>query len=228
MQYLYKYNSFKLNESEEDKDSNKKTDSPKRSERVLNQAQREWKEDDKQVEGNMPAMLFTDVVGSSKMWSEDSISMMKQLEEHHKLVATLAEKNNGWIVKTIGDAFMIYFEPTGDSLLNALKCAKEIVINEKKYNLRMGVCQGYMEEKTYRIQKVNLKDFYGNAVNVASRMESKVAGEAGVIAFSSTKEISESKMGDIARSIGKSELVDLSEIDLRGANIKKAYKIKVK
>jgi hypothetical protein len=35
-------------------------------------------------------------------------------------------------------------------------------------------------------------------------------------------------MGDIARSIGRTEEVNLSEIDLRGANIKKAYKIKVK
>lgn len=227
MQYLYKYNSFKLNESEEE--SKKGGDSTKRSERVLNQAQREWKDDNKPVEGgDIPAMLFTDVVGSSKLWSEDSISMMKQLEEHHKLVATLAEKHNGWIVKTIGDAFMVYFEPSNNSLLNALKCAKEIVMGEKKYDLRMGICQGYMEEKTYRIQKVDLKDFYGNAVNVASRMESKVAGEAGVIAFSSTKEINESEKGEIARTIGRINDVDLSGVDLRGATIKKAFKIKVK
>jgi class 3 adenylate cyclase len=173
-------------------------------------------------------MLFTDVEGSSKMWADDPISMMKQLEYHHKLIESISERNNGWIVKTIGDAFMVYFEPGVDSLTNALNCAKEIILSENKYNLRVGICKGFMEEKTYRIQKVDLRDFYGNAVNVAARMESKVAEQSGIIAFSSTSQISQNKLENYNKTIGKVESVDLSKYALRGAKIDKAYRIKIK
>lgn len=220
MNYLQKYKIFEANEE---------TDNLKRSERLLTQAQREYQpEESSDSNKNEPCMLFTDVEGSSKMWADDPISMMKQLEYHHKLIESISEKNNGWIVKTIGDAFMVYFEPGVESLTNALNCAKEIILSENKYNLRVGVCKGFMEEKTYRIQKVDLRDFYGNAVNVAARMESKVAGESGIIAFSSTSQISQNKLEIYNRTIGEVESVDLKKYDLRGAKIDKAYRIKIK
>ena len=222
MQYLDKYNSF--NEANEEPKGNE----PKRSERVLNQAQREWK-DDSNIEqtDSIPTILFTDVVGSSKMWSDDAQSMSAQLREHHKLVAQLAEKYSGWIVKTIGDAFMIYFESSKDSLLNAVKFSKDLIRSERKYKLRIGICSGNMEQRTYRIQKVDLKDFYGNAVNTASRMESKVAEENG-IAFTSTRPISNGLKNKIKKQIGDLQSVDASKLDLRGVTVKEAYRIKVR
>jgi len=220
MNYLQRYKIFEANEE---------SDEVKRSERLLTQAQREYKQEEPiDSNQNTPCMLFTDVEGSSKMWADDAVSMMKQLEYHHKLIESISEKNNGWIVKTIGDAFMVYFEPGVDSLTNALNCAKEIILSENKYNLRVGVCKGMMDEKTYRIQKVDLRDFYGNAVNVAARMESKVAGKSGVIAFSSTGQISQNKLENYNRTIGEVESVDLTKYDLRGAKIDKAYRIKIK
>jgi hypothetical protein len=83
-----------------------------------------------------------------------------------------------------------------------------------------------MDEKTYSIQKVDLRDFFGNAVNASSRMESKVSEVGGTIAFCSLKTI-DNKMGKI-QTLGKVEKVDLSKYDLRGAKVEKAYKIKVK
>ena len=219
MQYLDRYNSF--NEANEEKGKN----NPVRSERLLNQAQRETGDvEDVNVQKTdiLPTILFTDVVGSSKLWSDDPKTMMEQLKEHHKLVNSLSAKNNGWIVKTIGDAFMVYFEPSRDSLENALRFAKDLISNEKKYQLRIGACQGQMQEETYRIQKVDLKDFYGNPVNTSSRMESKVAGEAGVVAFTSMKDLSSNQLNNINSKIGKVMSVDLSEYDLRGATAKKA------
>ena len=121
---------------------------------------------------------------------------------------------------------MVYFEPSEDSLFNAVKFSKEVILAEKAYNLRVGVCQGNMDQKTYRIQKVDLKDFFGNAVNTASRMESKVCEVGGTIAFCSTKPI-ENRLGNL-KTLGKINTVDLSKYDLRGATVEKAYKIKVK
>jgi class 3 adenylate cyclase len=221
MKYLNNWNQI----NEADEVSKGET---KRSERLLTQAQKESKDSEevKEKSGPMPTMVFTDVVGSSKMWSDDPITMSKQLEGHHKLIHSVSEKNKGWIVKTIGDAFMVYFETSEDSLFNAMKFAKEVILSEKAYNLRIGVCQGHMDQKTYKIQKVDLKDFFGNAVNTASRMESKVSEVGGTIAFCSTKPI-ENKLGKI-KTLGKITEVDLSKYDLRGATAQKAYKMKVK
>ena len=221
MKYLNNWNQI----NEADEVSKGET---KRSERLLTQAQKESKDSEevKEKSGPMPTMVFTDVVGSSKMCSDDPITMSKQLEGHHKLIHSVSEKNKGWIVKTIGDAFMVYFETSEDSLFNAMKFAKEVILSEKAYNLRIGVCQGHMDQKTYKIQKVDLKDFFGNAVNTASRMESKVSEVGGTIAFCSTKPL-EAKMSKI-QILGKIVKVDLSKYDLRGATVEKAYKMKVK
>jgi class 3 adenylate cyclase len=219
---------YKVYEADGQKPVENKTNTPVRSERLETQAQREYKESPKLQEklGPVPTMVFTDVVGSSKMWSDDPITMIGQLEAHHKLVDSLASKNNGWIVKTIGDAFMVYFEPSDSSLFNAIKFSKELILGESAYNLRVGICEGNMDEKTYSIQKVELRDFFGNAVNSSSRMESKVSEVGGTIAFCSLRPI-ENKMGRL-QSLGKIEKVDLSKYDLRGAKVEKAYKIKVK
>ena len=217
---------YKIYEADDQQVDNKKSEV--RSERLTTQAQKEYKEGPElqKKSGPVPTMVFTDVVGSSKMWSDDPITMIGQLEAHHKLVDTISQKNNGWIVKTIGDAFMVYFEQSDSSLFNAIKFSKELILSEKAYNLRVGICQGHMDEKTYSIQKVELKDFFGNAVNSASRMESKVAEVGGTIAFSSLKQI-ENQMSKI-QTLGRIKKVDLSKYDLRGATVEKAYKIKVK
>jgi class 3 adenylate cyclase len=204
-------------------------ETPSRSGRVLTQAQREWNDDSSIERGdNLPSVLFTDVEGSSEKWSSDAVTMMEQLKGHHELVNRISKKYNGWIVKTIGDAFMIYFEPNTDSLTNAIKCGKEIILSEKNYNLRVGVCQGPMQEDTYELQKVTLRDFYGNSINVASRMESKIAEAAGYIAFTSLEPISKNIISQYSKTIGEVLDVDLSKFDLKGAKTESAYRIKVK
>lgn len=205
-----------------------KSNQPVRSERLLTQAQKEHEESPETNGAGssnvMPAMVFTDVVGSSKLWSDDPASMATQLEQHHELIDSLAKKHKGWIVKTIGDAFMVYFEPSSTSLINALRFSKEAIEEERKYNIRVGVCSGNMNNKTYSIQNVQLKDFFGNAVNTASRMESKVATPNG-IAFTSTKPISENILANIENEIGK--LQTLRKLELNGVKVDTAYKINV-
>jgi hypothetical protein len=62
MNYLNKYNSFKVNEA------NSNNESRERSGRLLTQAQVEYKDDvNKEVPQTLPTMVFTDVVGSSKI-----------------------------------------------------------------------------------------------------------------------------------------------------------------
>lgn len=213
-------NDFKIFEA------NENGDSPKRSDRLLTDAQRHHEEDKGEVvSGPSPAMLFTDVVGSSKMWSDDPKTMDLQLNKHFLLMDGLARKHGGFVVKTIGDAFMIYFEKNDKSLEKAVDFAVEVTKSEK-LKLRIGICSGKMIAKKCRIQNVELLDFFGDVVNTASRMESKVSEEGG-IAFTSVDDI-----GDQVKSISKKykNLVKIegsSIPDLKGVKIQFAYKLRI-
>lgn len=147
-----------------------------------------------------PSIMFTDVVGSAKLWEEDPKSMEKNLDKHFKLVTDKAKNWGGMVVKTIGDAFMIYFEPTDNSLLDAINCGIDI-INEEEMNLRIGICYGDFKEKEYIIQNAKLKDYYGTVVNTASRLESKVSDKPGCLSFSNIDELSQKQSVDILELI---------------------------
>lgn len=147
-----------------------------------------------------PTVLFTDVIGSSRLWSDDPEKMEKILDEHFRIMDSIISKYDGFIIKTIGDAFMVYFRRKDDSLLSAIRAAQEM-IEQNTLRLRIGMCYGPTKEKAYKIQGVNLKDFFGNTVNIASRMETQVSphdGFAFAILEPLKPEISEEIMSEIA------------------------------
>ena len=81
-------NDFRVFESN---DSDDKTN--KRSDRLLTDAQRNYEENKSEYPGgDSPTMLFTDVVGSSSMWSDDAKTMSIQLDKHFKIMDDLARK----------------------------------------------------------------------------------------------------------------------------------------
>lgn len=147
-----------------------------------------------------PSIMFTDVVKSSELWAKDPKLMEKRLDSHFNLVTDKAKNWGGLVVKYIGDAFMIYFEPTDNSLLDAINCAIDI-INEEELDLRIGICYGEMKEKEYVLQGAKLKDYFGNSVNTASRLESKVADGPSTIAFSNIDDITQKQSADILELI---------------------------
>jgi class 3 adenylate cyclase len=221
--YIYNMkwiNEFKFFESVEN------VDSSKRSDRLLSDAQRHYEENKSEdTSGPSPAMLFTDVVGSSKMWSEDPKTMDLQLNKHFELMDNLARKHGGFVVKTIGDAFMVYFNKDEKSLENAVDFAVEVT-NTEKLRLRIGICSGKMISKNCKIQNVQLVDFFGDVVNTASRMESKVSEEGG-IAFTSVDDVSE-QIKSISKKYKKIVKIEGSNIpDLKGVKVPFAYKLRV-
>jgi class 3 adenylate cyclase len=210
MKYFLKYNKF--NESFKD--------SKKRSSRLLSIEHLSNNEIMEAKSNKLPSVMFTDVVGSSRMWTDDKMVMKKRIDAHFDLITDIVKKYDGFIVKTIGDAFMIYFKESEDSLSKAIECGLEILKSET-LPLRVGICQGPMQEKTYTLQNARLKDFFGNVVNVASRMESKVADPEG-IAFSSVVNVPKSIIKKYSPEVLEGDRVP----DLKGASITKVYKIK--
>jgi hypothetical protein len=133
-------------------------------------------------------ILFTDIVGSSELWKNDEKIMMKMIDEHYNIIYDYSNKHNGFIVKTIGDAFMIKFDDIVDSIKFSIDFQKENIknplkIKDKDLRIRIGFSSGKVYEKENKIQNKNLLDYFGNVVNTASRMESKVSENDG-FAFS--------------------------------------------
>jgi len=113
--------------------------------------------------------MFTDMVGYTALTQSNESQAMEILERHNRLLRPLFPKFHGKEVKEIGDSFLVEFE----SALDALKCAVEIQSHLHDYNiaskdawkikLRIGIHLGDV------IRRRN--DVYGDAVNIASRIE---------------------------------------------------------
>ena len=152
-------------------------------------------------------ILFTDVVGSSQLWSKHDDKMFDSLIKHEELVNDLI-KDKGYVVKSIGDSFMCIFEDK-DSLLDAVEFTKELIEKIKKIKvgkdnlkLRIGIAYGSMNKRKTNIQNNDVWDFFGNAVNTGSRLESKVSDENG-FAFAMINDVDKSDEKKLTDMIDK-------------------------
>jgi hypothetical protein len=128
------------------------------------------------------AILFTDIKSSSHLWKTYKGKMGKALDRHNSQISRAAKKNKGFIVKTIGDAYMIAFGNLANAIYFALDmCNMPPVKLSKEHSIqiRMGICYGSVQKKNVIVQGKKLVDYFGQAVNIASRMESKVSGVGG-------------------------------------------------
>jgi TolB-like protein/Tfp pilus assembly protein PilF len=111
--------------------------------------------------------MFTDIVGYTYLTQRDEALAMKLLETHRELIRPILSKHAGREVKTIGDAFLVEF----GSALEATECGVEIqkILHEydqtasERIWVRVGIHLGDVIHKD--------GDVYGDAVNIASRIE---------------------------------------------------------
>jgi adenylate cyclase len=109
------------------------------------------------------------MVGFTSLTQRQEDIALKLLEEHRKILRPVFETYKGRVVKTIGDAFLAEFE----SALNATNCAVEIqrILHDlnlarsehNKILVRIGIHAGDVVQRE--------GDLYGDAVNIASRVE---------------------------------------------------------
>ena len=152
--------------------------------------------------------MFTDVVGYTALSQYNEALAMELLEEHRKLMRPFFPKYNGREVKTIGDAFLVEFA----SALEAVRCAFAMQnamhdLNSKRpearmIQIRIGVHSGDV------IHSQN--DVYGDAVNVASRIES-LADPGGICVSEEVYKQTKNKFELPMSSIGKKELKNVTE-----------------
>jgi adenylate cyclase len=113
--------------------------------------------------------MFTDMVGYSSLSQKNETLSLELLEEHRSILRSYLPSFGGSEIKTMGDSFLVEFA----SAQAAVECACEIQkalhkLNEdrtedRKILLRIGIHLGDIIHKD--------RDIYGDAVNVASRIE---------------------------------------------------------
>lgn len=132
-------------------------------------------------------ILFNDIKGSSKLWKDyDDKIMHNIIIKCINIVKKITKKYNGTIIKFIGDSFNIAFNDIEDAINFSLDLYLYLnkkplsISNTDKIEFRTGICYGEVTEINYNLNNCKLIDYYGNTVNTASRMESKVSSVNGL------------------------------------------------
>jgi len=156
----------------------------------------------------LAAIMFTDLVGFTTLSQRNESLALSVLEQQRESLRPKFNKHGGREVKTIGDAFLVYFP----SALSAVNCAYDIQKTTRELNnslsaerrvlLRIGVHLGDIVESR--------GDISGDAVNVASRMES-IADSGGVCLTRQVYDQVQNKFELPLRSLGAKSLKNLRD-----------------
>lgn len=117
-------------------------------------------------------IMFTDIVGFSKIVSSSSRMESEALiKQHDKIVETTIKRFGGRKIKSIGDSFLSTFRSPTDAVL----CSMAIQDSLWEYNQTDGVTQKIIVRIALNAGEVRLSfnDIFGEAVNIAARLEIK-------------------------------------------------------
>lgn len=143
-----------------------------------------------QTGSSLRIILFTDMVGSTKMTQElGDAAAMDVLQVHDTIVRDALQKQGGREVKHTGDGIMAAFV----SVAGSITCAIDIQQGISDHNLtgsnhdlrvRIGLCAGEPVEKN--------QDLFGTSVQLAARICDHAAAEEILVAHT-VKELSAGK-----------------------------------
>jgi class 3 adenylate cyclase len=125
------------------------------------------------------ALLFTDLKGSTAMYQRiGDATAFRLVRDHFDILMECVRRNNGGIVKTIGDAVMAAFLRADDAVRAAIEMHQGI---EEKNALESGteklrVKVGIHYGPCYAVNLNERLDYFGATVNIAARTEGQCEG----------------------------------------------------
>lgn len=148
--------------------------------------------------------LFTDLVGSTRLWEDQPEAMRRALARHDEILRGAVEGQGGHVVKTTGDGVHAVFASVADALETAAAGQRELGAEvwgtTAPLRVRMGIHTGAAEFRD--------GDYFGAPLNRAARL--MAAGHGGQVLVSQASELLVRDQLPAA-----SELVDLGEHRLR-------------
>ncbi|UCE52777.1 MAG: tetratricopeptide repeat protein [Desulfobacterales bacterium] len=156
----------------------------------------------------LTAIFSADVVGYSRLMSEDEFATVQILKECTEEIVSCIEHHRGRVVDNPGDNLLSEFK----SVVDAVKCAMEIQRKLSERNTK--VPEGRRME--YRIG-INLGDviddgerIYGDGVNVAARLES-MADPGGICISGAVYDQVKKKLNLEYQFLGKKSVKNIEE-----------------
>ena len=121
----------------------------------------------------LAAIMFTDIAGYTALMGNDEQKAFELLKKNRALQKPIIEQFNGRWIKELGDGVMASFNTVSDAVNAAIKI-QESCNAAKDFQLSIGIHQGEIIFEN--------NDIYGDAVNIASRIQS--LGVPGSVLFS--------------------------------------------
>src|ERR687886_1779272 len=117
--------------------------------------------------------LFTDIEGSTRMWERSPQAMQAALSRHDEILRRVTQEREGYVFKTVGDAFCCAFSTASDALEAALSAQLELFAEEwgegtGPLRVRMALHMSATEERD--------DDYFGPALNRVARLLSAAHG----------------------------------------------------
>lgn len=136
-------------------------------------------------------LMFTDLFNSTGMYyKEGDNHAVGRVIEHFDVLHQAVAKEDGAIVKTIGDSVMAVFSNPAQAF-RAFASAQKIISKEKRFNKSLKLKAGIHHGSCVAVNLNNKIDYFGSTVNIASRLVDYADANEVVIsdAVSSNKEL---------------------------------------
>jgi class 3 adenylate cyclase/TolB-like protein len=145
----------------------------------------------------LAAIMFTDISGFTSLMGNDEHKAHEILKKNRALQKPIIEQFNGIWIKELGDGILASFSTVSDAVNAAFKIQEQCNA-AKDFQISIGIHQGEIVWED--------GDIYGDAVNVASRIQS--LGVPGSVLFSK-------KVKDEIRNKGEFQTVSLGSFELK-------------
>ena len=152
--------------------------------------------------------LFSDIEGSASRWERGREAMSAALRRHDALLRAAVESHDGYIFKTVGDAFCVAFERPSDGIAAASDAQRALASDDFSsvggLRVRMALHTGTADERD--------GDYFGPTVNRVARLMSTAHG-GQVLLSGVTRDIAYADLpaGASLEDLGLHLLQDLSE-----------------
>jgi len=156
----------------------------------------------------LAAIMFTDIFRYSHMMGKDEEKTFKLLEDYDTLVTPLIHKQNGQILKKIGDGLFCEFS----SAIDAVECSLDIQTSIHDYNQKKAKKNNILVRIGIHVGDVIKKDndLFGDGVNVAARIE-PLAPPGGIYVSDSVHSAISSHPKFKIKNIGPSSLKNIEK-----------------
>jgi len=154
------------------------------------------------------AFLFTDIEGSTQRWDQHRDAMDAAVKRHDSILRDIIEAHEGYVFKTVGDAFCAAFARASDALGAAIDVQRGLANEDfaavEGVRVRAGLHVGEASERD--------GDYFGPAVNRVARLMS--IGHGGQVLLSDRiRDLTDADLptGTSLVDLGLRRLKDLTE-----------------